>query len=115
MPHGGDAFSGKDASKVDRSGGYMARYVAKNIVSAGVAGKCTVQIANAIGKADPVSFMVDFHGTGIISEEKAQDFILRNIDLRPRGIIEKLDLKRPIFQKTASYGHFGLEIPEFTW
>jgi S-adenosylmethionine synthetase len=114
-PHGGGAFSGKDPSKVDRSAAYMARYIAKNIVASGVSEKCLVQLAYAIGKADPVSFMLDFHGTGTVPEEKIENQIKTILDLTPNGIINKLDLKRPIYLKTASYGHFGRELPEFTW
>jgi S-adenosylmethionine synthetase len=114
-PHGGGAFSGKDPSKVDRSAAYMARYIAKNIVASGVAKKCLVQLAYAIGKAEPVSFMLDFQGTGSVAEKEIESFIKSNLDLTPLGIIKKLDLKRPIYRKTASYGHFGRELPEFTW
>jgi S-adenosylmethionine synthetase len=114
-PHGGGAFSGKDPSKVDRSAAYMARYIAKNIVASGVTKKCMVQLAYAIGKAEPVSFMLDFQGTGNVPEIEIEQFIKNNLDLTPRGIIEKLNLKRPIYRQTASYGHFGRELPEFTW
>ncbi|MEI6852947.1 MAG: methionine adenosyltransferase [Bacteroidota bacterium] len=114
-PHGGGAFSGKDPSKVDRSAAYMARYIAKNIVASGVTKKCVVQLAYAIGKAEPVSFMLDFQGTGTVPEIEMEQFIKNNLDLTPRGIIEKLNLKRPIYLKTAAYGHFGRELPEFTW
>jgi len=113
--HGGGAFSGKDPSKVDRSAAYAARYVAKNIVAAGLAERCEVQIAYAIGVAKPVSLMVSTFGTGKISDEKIADLIGRHFDLRPKGIIQTLDLLRPIYEKTAAYGHFGREEPEFTW
>ncbi len=105
--HGGGAFSGKDPSKVDRSAAYMARYVAKNIVAAGLANKCVVQLAYAIGVADPVSVMVDTYGTGKISDEKLADLVREVFPLKPKGIIDQLDLLRPIFKKTAAYGHFG--------
>lgn len=114
-PHGGGAFSGKDPTKVDRSAAYMARYVAKNIVAAGLAEKCTVQLAYAIGVAEPVSVLVDTHGTGIISEERLSELVRRNFDLTPRGIIESLNLRRPIYKKTARFGHFGRSEEEFTW
>ncbi len=113
--HGGGAFSGKDPSKVDRSAAYAARYVAKNIVAAGLADRCEVQIAYAIGVAKPVSLMVDTFGTGKISDAKIVDLIGRHFDLRPKGIIQTLNLLRPIYAKTAAYGHFGREEPEFTW
>jgi S-adenosylmethionine synthetase len=105
--HGGGAFSGKDPSKVDRSAAYMARHVAKNVVASGLASKCEVQVAYAIGVAKPLSVLVDTFGTGLIPDEKIVDLIGRNFDLRPAGIIEALDLKRPIYQPTAAYGHFG--------
>jgi S-adenosylmethionine synthetase len=105
--HGGGAFSGKDPSKVDRSAAYMARYVAKNVVAAGLAKKCEVQVAYAIGVARPLSVLVDTFGTGLIPDEKIVELVTKNFDLRPAGIIEALDLKRPIYQPTASYGHFG--------
>lgn len=114
-PHGGGAFSGKDPTKVDRSAAYMARYIAKNIVAAGIASRCQVQVAYAIGKAEPVSFMLDFQGTGKQDEETIEKRILELVDLRPQGIMEKLDLKRPIYRLTTNYGHFGRELPEFTW
>ena len=114
-PHGGGAFSGKDPSKVDRSAAYAGRYVAKNIVAAGLASKCLVQVSYAIGVAKPTSVMVDTYGTGKISNEKLTEFVLRHFDLRPKGIVNMLDLLRPIYQKTAPYGHFGREEPEFTW
>ena len=113
--HGGGAFSGKDPSKVDRSAAYAARYVAKNIVAAGLADRCEVQIAYAIGVAKPVSLMVETFGTGKISDGQIVDLIDRHFDLRPKGIIKTLNLLRPIYAKTAAYGHFGREEPEFTW
>ncbi|BAN34156.1 methionine adenosyltransferase [Sulfuricella denitrificans skB26] len=113
--HGGGAFSGKDPSKVDRSAAYAGRYVAKNIVAAGLASKCEVQIAYAIGVAKPVSMMVNTFGTGKIADEKIVKLIEAHFDLRPKGIIQSLDLLRPIYAKTAAYGHFGREEPEFTW
>jgi len=112
-PHGGGAFSGKDPSKVDRSGAYAARYVAKNLVAAGVADKVTVQIAYAIGVVKPVSIMVDTHGTNKVDEEKIEAAVAEIFDLTPRGIIESLDLLKPIYRKTAAYGHFGRD--EFSW
>jgi S-adenosylmethionine synthetase len=114
-PHGGGAFSGKDPSKVDRSAAYAARYVAKNIVAAGLATKCLVQVSYAIGVARPTSVMVTTEGTGKIADDKLAQLVLANFDLRPRGIIQMLDLLRPIYEKTAAYGHFGREEPEFTW
>ncbi len=113
--HGGGAFSGKDPSKVDRSAAYAARYVAKNVVAAGLADRCEVQIAYAIGVAKPVSLMVETFGTGKIADEKIVELIGKHFDLRPKGIIQALDLLRPIYTKTAAYGHFGREEPEFTW
>lgn len=113
--HGGGAFSGKDPSKVDRSAAYACRYVAKNIVKAGLAKRCEVQVAYAIGVAKPVSLMVNCFGTAVIAEEKIVALIAKHFDLRPRGIIESLNLIRPIYSKTAAYGHFGREEPEFTW
>lgn len=113
--HGGGAFSGKDPSKVDRSASYMARYVAKNVVAAGLADKCEIQIAYAIGIAEPVSIMVDTFGTGNIAEEKIEDKVRKSFDMRPAGIIKMLDLKRPIYKRTAAYGHFGRNEPSFTW
>jgi S-adenosylmethionine synthetase len=113
--HGGGAFSGKDPSKVDRSACYMARYVAKNIVAAGLADKCEVQIAYAIGVAEPVSIMVDTFGTGKVVEETIEEKVVKSFDMRPAGIIKMLDLKRPIYKKTAAYGHFGRSEPSFTW
>ena len=114
-PHGGGAFSGKDPSKVDRSAAYAARYVAKNIVAAGLASKCLVQVSYAIGVARPTSVMVTTHGTGKVSDEKLSDLVQRHFDLRPKGIIQMLNLLRPIYEKTAAYGHFGRDEPEFTW
>lgn len=112
-PHGGGAFSGKDASKVDRSGAYMARYVAKNVVAAGLADKCQLQVAYAIGVADPVGIYIDTFGTNKIPEEKIIEIIKNNFNFRPKYINEKLDLKKPIFRRTSSYGHFGRD--QFTW
>ncbi|MFA6202927.1 MAG: methionine adenosyltransferase [Gallionella sp.] len=114
-PHGGGAFSGKDPSKVDRSAAYAGRYVAKNIVAAGLASKCLVQVSYAIGVAKPTSVMVDTYGTGKIADDKLTELVLRHFDLRPKGIVQMLDLLRPIYEKTAAYGHFGREEPEFTW
>jgi S-adenosylmethionine synthetase len=114
-PHGGGAFSGKDPSKVDRSAAYAARYVAKNIVAAGLASKCLVQVSYAIGVALPTSVMVTTQGTGKLSDEKLSQLVLQHFDLRPKGIIQMLDLLRPIYEKTAAYGHFGRDEPEFTW
>ncbi len=114
-PHGGGAFSGKDPSKVDRSAAYAGRYVAKNIVAAGLADKCLVQISYAIGVAQPTSIMVTTYGTGKVSDEKITELVKRHFDLRPKGIVQMLDLLRPIYQKTAAYGHFGREEPEFKW
>jgi len=114
-PHGGGAFSGKDPSKVDRSAAYAARYVAKNIVAAGLASKCLVQVSYAIGVAQPTSVMVTTQGTGKLSDEKLSQLVLQHFDLRPKGIVQMLDLLRPIYEKTAAYGHFGRDEPEFTW
>jgi S-adenosylmethionine synthetase len=114
-PHGGGAFSGKDPTKVDRSACYMARYIAKNIVAAGLAEKCTTQLAYAIGVADPVSVLVDTHGTGKVAEEKLSELVRSHFKLTPKGIIEELDLRRPIYKKTAAFGHFGREEDGFTW
>jgi S-adenosylmethionine synthetase len=114
-PHGGGAFSGKDPSKVDRSAAYAARYVAKNIVAAGLASKCLVQLSYAIGVARPTSVMVTTQGTGRLSDDKLAQLVQQSFDLRPKGIIQMLDLLRPIYEKTAAYGHFGREEPEFTW
>jgi len=113
--HGGGAFSGKDPSKVDRSAAYAARYVAKNIVAAGLASKCEIQVAYAIGVARPVSILVDTFGTGKISEDKLAKMVEKHFDLRPKGIIQSLDMLRPIYSKTAAYGHFGRDEPEFSW
>jgi S-adenosylmethionine synthetase len=113
--HGGGCFSGKDPSKVDRSASYMGRYIAKNVVAAGLAKKCEVQVAYAIGVAQPVSLMVDLMGTGVISKNKVKEIIREVFDLRPAAIIEQLDLLRPIYRKTAAYGHFGRSEPEFYW
>jgi S-adenosylmethionine synthetase len=114
-PHGGGAFSGKDPSKVDRSAAYAGRYVAKNIVAAGLATRCLVQVSYAIGVAQPTSIMVDTFGTGKVSNETLTVLIKKHFDLRPKGIVNMLDLLRPIYQKTAAYGHFGRDEPEFTW
>ena len=114
-PHGGGAFSGKDPSKVDRSAAYAGRYVAKNIVAAGLATKCLVQISYAIGVAKPTSVMVSTFGTGVLPDEKIAQLVQANFDLRPKGIVKMLNLLRPIYKKTAAYGHFGREEPEFTW
>jgi S-adenosylmethionine synthetase len=114
-PHGGGAFSGKDPTKVDRSAAYAARYVAKNIVAAGIARQCQIQVAYAIGVARPMNVTVYTEGTGKISDDKIAALVNQHFDLRPRGIIEMLDLRRPIYEKTAAYGHFGREEPEFTW
>ncbi|HEX5637425.1 MAG TPA: methionine adenosyltransferase [Gammaproteobacteria bacterium] len=114
-PHGGGAFSGKDPSKVDRSAAYAARYVAKNIVAAGLASKCLVQVSYAIGVAQPTSIMVETYGTGKVSDEKLTDLVRKHFDLRPKGIVQMLDLLRPIYRKTAAYGHFGRNEPGFTW
>jgi S-adenosylmethionine synthetase len=114
-PHGGGAFSGKDPSKVDRSAAYAARYVAKNIVAAGLATQCQVQVAYAIGVARPMNITVNTAGTGVISDEKLSALVAEHFDLRPKGIIQMLDLLRPIYSKTAAYGHFGRDEPDFTW
>ncbi len=114
-PHGGGAFSGKDPTKVDRSAAYACRYVAKNIVAAGLAKRCQVQVAYAIGVAEPMNITVLTQGTGVVSDEQIAELVRKNFDLRPGGIIEMLDLRRPIYSKTAVYGHFGREEPEFTW
>jgi S-adenosylmethionine synthetase len=114
-PHGGGAFSGKDPSKVDRSAAYAGRYVAKNIVAAGLASKCLIQISYAIGVAQPTSVWVTTYGTGKIADEKIAELVKKHFDLRPKGIVQMLDLLRPIYQKTAAYGHFGREEPEFKW
>ena len=114
-PHGGGAFSGKDPSKVDRSAAYAGRYVAKNIVAAGLASRCLVQISYAIGVAEPTSIMVETYGTGKVSNETLTILVKKHFDLHPKGIVNMLDLLRPIYQKTAAYGHFGRDEPEFTW
>lgn len=114
-PHGGGAFSGKDSSKVDRSAAYAARHVAKNIVAAGLARQCTVQIAYAIGMVEPVSLLVDTHGTGVVEDAVIEDAVREVFDLTPAGIIRTLDLRRPIYTKTSAYGHFGRLDPGFTW
>ena len=114
-PHGGGAFSGKDPSKVDRSAAYAARYVAKNVVAAGLARQCQVQVAYAIGVAQPMNITVYTEGTGVIPDEKISELVARHFDLRPKGIVQMLDLLRPIYSKTAAYGHFGRDEPEFTW
>jgi len=114
-PHGGGAFSGKDPSKVDRSAAYAGRYVAKNIVAAGLASRCLVQVSYAIGVAKPTSVMVETYGTGKVSNEVLTQLVLEHFDLRPKGIVKMLDLLRPIYQKTAAYGHFGRDEPEFSW
>jgi len=114
-PHGGGAFSGKDPTKVDRSGAYMARYVAKNIVAASLAGRCTVEISYTTGKTEPLSLRIDLHGTGAIDEWRLERIVPRVFSLNPTGIIETLDLRRPVYQQTAAYGHFGRELPAFTW
>ena len=113
--HGGGAFSGKDPSKVDRSAAYAARYVAKNLVAAGLASKCEIQVSYAIGVAEPTSISVDTFGTGKLPESEIEHLIRKHFDLRPRGLIAMLDLKRPIYRQTAAYGHFGREEPDFTW
>ena len=114
-PHGGGAFSGKDPTKVDRSACYMARYVAKNVVAAGLADKCMVQLAYAIGVAEPVSVLIDTSGTGKLPDDKLSEIVRANFKLTPKGIIETLNLRRPIYRKTAAFGHFGRTEPEFTW
>jgi S-adenosylmethionine synthetase len=113
--HGGGAFSGKDPTKVDRSAAYMARYIAKNIVAAGLADKCEVQLAYAIGVAEPVSVLVETFGTGKVDTAKLSDLVRANFKLTPKGIIESLNLRRPIYRKTAAYGHFGRNEKDFTW
>ena len=114
-PHGGGAFSGKDPSKVDRSAAYAGRYVAKNIVAAGLASKCLIQISYAIGVAEPTSIWVTTYGTGKVSDEKIAELVRKHFDLRPKGIVNMLNLLRPVYQNTAAYGHFGREEPGFTW
>ena len=113
--HGGGAFSGKDPSKVDRSAAYAMRWVAKNVVAAGLARRCEAQVAYAIGKAHPVGVFIQTFGTGTVSDEEIQEAVLEVFDLRPAAIIRDLDLLRPIYAKTSAYGHFGRELPEFTW
>jgi S-adenosylmethionine synthetase len=113
--HGGGAFSGKDPSKVDRSASYMCRYIAKNIVAAGLAGRCEIQVAYTIGKAQPVSLLVDTYETGVVPSTEVTRMVEKEFDMRPTPIIEQLDLLRPIYKKTACYGHFGRELEEFTW
>jgi len=113
--HGGGAFSGKDPTKVDRSASYMARYIAKNVVAAGLADRCEVQLAYAIGIAEPISVLIDTKGTGKVDEDKISELVRANFSMTPLGIIETLNLRRPIFKKTAAYGHFGRNEPEFTW
>ena len=114
-PHGGGAFSGKDPTKVDRSAAYAARYVAKNLVASGACERCTIQVSYAIGVVKPISIMVNAHGTAVVSEEKLENCVRELFNLTPKGIIESLDLLRPIYRKTAAYGHFGRELNEFTW
>jgi len=114
-PHGGGAFSGKDPSKVDRSAAYAARYVAKNVVAAGLARQCQVQVSYAIGVAKPINITVYTEGTGVIPDDKIAELVMEHFDLRPKGIVQMLDLLRPIYQKSAAYGHFGREEPEFSW
>jgi len=114
-PHGGGAFSGKDPTKVDRSAAYAARWIAKNVVAAGLARRCTVQLAYAIGVAKPISLFLEFHSTGRVPEDTVEAWLRQNVDLTPAGIIEKLDLRRPIYAATAAGGHFGRELPQFTW
>ena len=115
VPHGGGAFSGKDCTKVDRSAAYAARYVAKNIVAAGIAKKCEIQLSYAIGVAQPTSVMVDTFGTGKIADDKLVEIVRENFDLRPAGIIKMLDLRRPIYKQTAAYGHFGRNDLDLPW
>jgi S-adenosylmethionine synthetase len=114
-PHGGGAFSGKDPSKVDRSAAYAARYVAKNVVAAGLAKQCEVQVSYAIGYSKPINITVYTEGTGVISDEAISKLVAEHFDLRPKGIVQMLDLLRPIYEKTAAYGHFGRDEPEFSW
>jgi S-adenosylmethionine synthetase len=115
VPHGGGSFSGKDPSKVDRSAAYAARHIAKNIVAAGLADECMIQVAYAIGVAEPVAIHVNTHGTGKLPDAELERIINKEFDLSPRGIIRRLDLLRPIYRKTANYGHFGRNEREFTW
>jgi S-adenosylmethionine synthetase len=113
--HGGGAFSGKDPSKVDRSAAYAGRYVAKNIVAAGLAERCEIQVSYAIGVAEPTSISIDTFGTGKISDDRIAELVREHFDLRPKGLVAMLNLKRPIYRKTAAYGHFGREDKDFTW
>lgn len=113
--HGGGAFSGKDPTKVDRSGAYMARYIAKNIVAASLAKRCEVHLSYAIGVAEPVSVLIETYGTGVLEPQKLQDLVRKNFILTPAGMIESLGLRRPIYQKTAAYGHFGRRDSDFSW
>jgi S-adenosylmethionine synthetase len=113
--HGGGAFSGKDPSKVDRSAAYYARYIAKHVVAAGLARRCEVQFAYAIGVAEPVSMLVDTFGTGVVADDKLTRAVIQTFDARPGMLIQELDLRRPIYRQTAAYGHFGRELPDFTW
>jgi S-adenosylmethionine synthetase len=113
--HGGGCFSGKDPTKVDRSGAYISRYIAKNIVASGIADRVEVQLAYAIGVPEPVSILIDTFGTGKVEEEKIVKLVRSNFDLTPKGIIDHLRLRRPIYKKTAAYGHFGKTDPDFTW
>ncbi len=115
VPHGGGAFSGKDPTKVDRSATYMARYLAKNVVASGIAKECTIQLSYIIGESEPISFLLETNNTGITSDLKIRDTILGLVDLTPKGIIEYLNLRRPIYRKTSVYGHFGRNDPDFTW
>jgi S-adenosylmethionine synthetase len=115
VPHGGGAFSGKDPTKVDRSGTYMARYIAKNIIATELADRCTVQLAYVIGEPQPVSVMISTDGTGAVPDHRLEELVRKQFDLSPGAIIERLDLRRPIYRQTASYGHFGRELPDFTW
>ncbi|MFQ5520589.1 MAG: methionine adenosyltransferase domain-containing protein, partial [Candidatus Methylomirabilia bacterium] len=114
-PHGGGAFSGKDPTKVDRSASYMVRHIAKNIVAAGLAERCVVQVAYAIGVAEPISVMVESFGTGRVPTSKLQEMVRKHFELTPAGIIKYLNLRRPLYRKTAAYGHFGRSEPEFSW
>ena len=114
-PHGGGAFSGKDPSKVDRSAAYAARYVAKNIVAAGLASRCQVQVSYAIGYSRPINVTVNSFGTGKVDDARLAELVGQHFDLRPKGIVQMLDLLRPIYSKTAAYGHFGRDEPEFSW
>ena len=113
--HGGGAFSGKDPSKVDRSAAYAARYIAKNVVAAGLADRCEVQLSYAIGVAAPTGIFIDTFGTNKIPEDKISELVRKHFPIKPKDILEKLQLRRPIYQKTAAYGHFGREDPDFTW